>query len=221
MQQPPAYREKNIRRTHNGTISKSGRQMSSASAESDSNVLFKGSFKLLRAVTLARNSLSPSAFNWIHCIHNKHSYETLWSHVKNATKNHIRCVRGVFLVRRRWQTVFRWVQSVFFWWSPDSRGAEGAFSHHRHSQHRVSCFVLCPFLTSARHVTVEVVAGNDCFCPPFPAMWTRTNSVVGNASHVFNGFNTSNSLTSLYLAFQGTLVSNAIWHFLWTSEEAC
>lgn len=197
--------------------------MSSASAEYDSNVPLKGSFKLLRAVNLALNSLSPTAFNWIHGIHNKHSDETLCSHVKNATKKyHIECVCGVFLVRRRWQTVLRWVQSVFLWWSPDSRGAEGAFSHHRHSQHRVSCFILCPFFfTPARHVTIEIVAGNDCFCPPFPVTWTRTNSVVGNASHVFNGFNTSNSLTSLYLAFQGTLVSNAIWHFLWTSEEAC
>lgn len=175
-----------------------------------------------RAVTLALNSLSPTAFKLIHCIRNKHSDETRCSRVKNAAKKYrIECFRGVFLVRRRWQTVLRWVQSVFLWRSPDGRGTEGAFSHHRHSQHRVSCFILCPFLTSAKHVTVEIAAGNDCFCPPFPATWTRTNSVVGSTSHFLNGFDTSNSLTSLHLPFQGTLVSNAIWHFLWTREAAC
>lgn len=42
--------------------------MSSASAEYDSNVLLKGPFKLLRRVTLALDSLSPTAFKWIHCI---------------------------------------------------------------------------------------------------------------------------------------------------------
>lgn len=137
--------------------------MSSASAEYNSNVL--NSF---RAVTLALNCLSPSAFNWIHCIRNKHSDETFCSHVKNATKKYrIKCFRGVSFVHRRWQTVLRWVQSVFLWRSPDGRGAEGALSRHRHSQHRVRCFILCPFLTSARHVTIEIVAGNDCFCPPF------------------------------------------------------
>lgn len=95
----------------------------------------------------------------------------------------------VFFVHRRWQTVLRWIQSILLWWSPDRRGTEGAFSHNWHPQHRVSYFILCPFLTSMRYVTLEIVALKNCFYSLFPAMWTLMNSVVSGTSGFISCYN--------------------------------
>lgn len=44
-------------------------------------------------------------------------------------------------VPRWWEAVLWWVQGLLLWWSPDSRGTEGALPHYRHPQHRVSLFL--------------------------------------------------------------------------------